>query len=396
MNDQPKISETCEKYWQQKVWEIIYPGTIKLEQIQQLRFMQKNYIHWAFVVTHLKKDDDHTHVCISLGEKPKWKGSQLYTSIFNIGKIKPRKCAPLKIGKGVQGKMDFYFRYCNDQDRHPGEILSQPSIYKFKPKSAEEYKSTSTGKPLSLHASVLKSYVTEQKSISEQFEECDLKSDAGWNRQAAILLDYDKLTKMISSYSRMRIENQPLEFPMDSFSDTPTKTALIAHDFAARKPGKKKQCIVLQGPSNIGKTKLAKARFKRALVVRHMDKLKTFDPLRHDGIVFDDMSFAHYPRESVLSLMDMDDDSDINVKNSMITIPAGHPRIFCTNRELYDFADGYYDKEFSFLPKPLRSRNGEMEKTDPALMNRFTLITVNSQLYASREGKNLNPLLPLQ
>lgn len=93
--------------------------------------------------------------------------------------------------------------------------------------------------------------------------------------------------------------------------------------------------LILMGPSNIGKTQLAKALFKNALLCRHIDKLKQFDRFQHDGIIFDDMSFNHWPRESVISLLDLEEDSDINVKCSMVTIPAGTPRIITTNRRCW-------------------------------------------------------------
>lgn len=93
-----------------------------------------------------------------------------------------------------------------------------------------------------------------------------------------------------------------------------------------------RECLVLTGSTGTGKTQFAKSLFKNPLIVRHIDKLKVFDPWRHDGIIFDDMSFAHWPRDSCISLCDVEEDSDINVKCGMITIPSGTPKVFTTNR----------------------------------------------------------------
>lgn len=396
------------KTFRTQVWEVIYPGTVTIDQLTDSLFAnaKSQYIHEAFVCTHTKGETTHTHAGISLGKKPNYTATSCYTA-FTLSGIKPNKVAPLKVGKGAQGKMDVYYNYCGSQGKHEGEVLGDIVCYKFIHKEPEAYlaekeaKQEKTSK-LSPSALVLKAYVEGGKSLYDQYQ------DADWNQKAYITMNYEKLSGMLSAHRRMLHENKPPEFPMSSFIPSPAKKALVDHDFGHREPGKKKQAIVLKGESNLGKTKLAKARFNKPLVIRHMDKLKQFDPLRHDGLVFDDMSFAHYPRESVLSLMDMDDDADVNVKNSMVTIPAGFPRIFCTNRLMYATKDGHYDKEESFLPKPLTTmpkvdpygpqfnfdNHGKLANgangangancqiSDPALTNRFTLIVVENKLYA--------------
>lgn len=75
----------------------------------------------------------------------------------------------------------------------------------------------------------------------------------------------------------------------------------------------KKLAILLWGPSGFGKTQYALTQFKNPLLIRHMDKLKELTPL-HDGLVFDDLSFTHYPPEAVIHLLDMEEDSTIHVR----------------------------------------------------------------------------------
>jgi len=88
--------------------------------------------------------------------------------------------------------------------------------------------------------------------------------------------------------------------------------------------------MLFTGPSNIGKTHFATAHFKRPLLVSHIDKLKQLTN-DHDGIVFDDMSFTHWPIESVIHLLDQELDRDINVRYGTVYIPSNTPKIFTHN-----------------------------------------------------------------
>ena len=91
------------------------------------------------------------------------------------------------------------------------------------------------------------------------------------------------------------------------------------------------KCILIYGDTNLGKTKFILAHFKNPLVVRHKDKLKKFKPEVHDAILFDDMSFKHWPAEAVINLLDTGEDSDIDVKCGMVTIPKGTMKVFSHN-----------------------------------------------------------------
>lgn len=112
---------------------------------------------------------------------------------------------------------------------------------------------------------------------------------------------------------------------------------------------------VFWGVPGAGKTQFALAHFTSPLVVRHIDTLKCFVPGVHDGLVFDDMNFTHWPRESQIHLLDMEVDSDINVKHETSYIPAGTKRIFCTNVDdgaIFFLGDGAIDRRIvvtSFL-----------------------------------------------
>lgn len=84
------------------------------------------------------------------------------------------------------------------------------------------------------------------------------------------------------------------------------------------------------GPSGTGKTSFVTAHFDNPLFVRHIEALKKLSP-DNDAIIFDDMSFLHWPTESVIALVDQDFDSDINVRYSTVNIPAHTTKVFTHN-----------------------------------------------------------------
>lgn len=88
--------------------------------------------------------------------------------------------------------------------------------------------------------------------------------------------------------------------------------------------------LLLYGDSNTGKTHFACSHFKNPLVVSHIDTLKTLSP-DNDGIVFDDMSFKHWPPEAVIHLLDQEFSREINVRYGTCHVPANTPKIFTHN-----------------------------------------------------------------
>lgn len=90
--------------------------------------------------------------------------------------------------------------------------------------------------------------------------------------------------------------------------------------------------LLIWGLTNCGKTHWALAHFGNPLYVKHVDTLKELSP-DHDGIVFDDMSFRHWPVEQVLSLLDWDLPRDIHCRYANARIPARLPCIFTYNAD---------------------------------------------------------------
>lgn len=93
-------------------------------------------------------------------------------------------------------------------------------------------------------------------------------------------------------------------------------------------------CPVLVGPPGIGKTSWAlRVAPKPALWVRHMDVLRLFKVGYHKSIIFDDMTFTHYPVQTQIHLTDWHHPSQIHCRYGYATIPAGTVKIFCCNED---------------------------------------------------------------
>lgn len=96
--------------------------------------------------------------------------------------------------------------------------------------------------------------------------------------------------------------------------------------------------IAVIGPSGCGKTSWAKRVVpKPALFVTHMDDLRAFRAGYHKGIVFDDMSFTHMPREAQIHITDWHDTRSIHCRYGAAIIPAQTTKIFTAN--IYPFID---------------------------------------------------------
>jgi len=72
--------------------------------------------------------------------------------------------------------------------------------------------------------------------------------------------------------------------------------------------------LILTGATATGKTSLAKALLPNALMINHIDRLREYNSM-YDGVIFDDMDFHHYPRESHIHLVDTYEERDIHGRN---------------------------------------------------------------------------------
>jgi hypothetical protein len=102
----------------------------------------------------------------------------------------------------------------------------------------------------------------------------------------------------------------------------------------------KEKTLILKGASGIGKTVVAKKIIdKPALFVSHVDQLKLFRVGYHKGIIFDDISFNHTPRENQIAITDYDNARAIHCRHTVATIPAGIMKIFTCNEAPLNLMD---------------------------------------------------------
>lgn len=113
------------------------------------------------------------------------------------------------------------------------------------------------------------------------------------------------------------------------------------------------KATLLWGPGGTGKTEFALAHFNKPLFVRHIDALREFSASFHDGIVFDDMDFSHWPHGSRVHILDMTRPAQIHCRYSHACIPAQTRRIFCSNSELILHKDSDTEAQRSAIRRRL-------------------------------------------
>lgn len=95
--------------------------------------------------------------------------------------------------------------------------------------------------------------------------------------------------------------------------------------------------LFLSGKTGTGKTQWSVHQFRAPLIVSQWDDLKTFDRRRHDGIVFDDISFGNLEREHAIAITDWEVDRSIKCRFTNAFIPAKTRKIFCTNQTFEEY-----------------------------------------------------------
>nr|QTE03349.1 MAG: replication-associated protein [Emberiza chrysophrys CRESS-DNA-virus sp.] len=116
----------------------------------------------------------------------------------------------------------------------------------------------------------------------------------------------------------------------------------------------KRFAIFLWGRSNTGKTSFALSHFNRPVLIRHIDDAKKITE-ETDGLVFDDMSFTHWPRTTCIHILDLEHESPLPTRYATTTIRAGLPRFFTSN-ETFDNVFNVKGTGGELLPEALRRR----------------------------------------
>lgn len=140
-----------------------------------------------------------------------------------------------------------------------------------------------------------------------------------------------KILEHTKTFRDLAIHGEAIEKNLRRMKKQKTEPKYSLEKFNIVVEWNKELTLILWGPTNTGKTSLAKALLPNALFVRHIDALKDYKTGHYEGIIFDDMSFKHWPIGAQIHLVDTDNVSQINVKHSIAIIPEGTPRIITTN-----------------------------------------------------------------
>jgi len=170
-----------------------------------------------------------------------------------------------------------------------------------------------------------------QNNVARQAMECDTVHEGMALLKRELSFEYLRFGEsMERNLKRAKTEVFQSPFELTSFNINP----LIFEG----------KSILLWGTNNSGKTNYALAHFKNPLFCSHIDVLKQLSP-DHDGIVFDDMKFSHWPVESVIHLLDYDFPRDINCRYVTAHIPAKMRKVFTHNTENPFYKTGEIDPE---------------------------------------------------
>lgn len=125
------------------------------------------------------------------------------------------------------------------------------------------------------------------------------------------------IQRNLAEHFKPVVTYQPL-YPLEAFAHVPLQFS-------------DKHATLVWGGSGLGKTAFVKAHFKNPLFLTHIDRIKDFKSSFHDCIIFDDMSFRHMPPETVIHLLECDNDSDIHIRYGTAHLPSRIVKVFTHN-----------------------------------------------------------------
>lgn len=301
------------KQFQARAIEIVFNGHILYTDILET-YRKLKYGLYKMFVKHHKDPKDHTHIGLILREKPKIEYSKLLT-YFKLGEVGLIPTLVQPLGKGNTNpikKLVTYVDYLTDG--HDNGKFEDSWNYKFDHELSKN--KTKQGIVITL---LTRGYTREQ--IIEQGDN-DFK---GWCME-----QYTKLNTIIDNWRKYNKDDTVYYKTTDFKKQVQDK--LEGWD-------PKKQTLILHGPTNKGKTELAKAICKditgyNPLLIRNLNLLA--HKRVHQPLIFDDMNFKTMRRSKAIALTDIENDSSIRILYGIATIEAGTVQILTTNEEYHD------------------------------------------------------------
>jgi len=143
MGKRQETGNTPNKICQCRSFELVFDQlTLNGEELFKELCSKKHGIYQGFAVKHTKKDNSsHVHVGLVLRDKPQdrsftWKNLKSY---FTVKDNIPREHGKLTCpSKDLDKKLQQYFNYCIDEEKHPDETLEIIFLHKWKPKTKQD------------------------------------------------------------------------------------------------------------------------------------------------------------------------------------------------------------------------------------------------------------------
>jgi len=312
---------------QGRAWEVIMTPPVDYETYNEFLKKTENGILMSFMTTHVDGEHSHTHCGVILRDTPK----RLYLEGLNEyfcmegHKAVVRPLAPNIPSKGKGShlrKMKQYYDYTRDERRHDGQTIQATFFFRFflDEVIALELESVTVAEYVLYY--VEEKHITDLKQIAKE---------ATRKRRSDILMKWDKLVAMLHRHIMVFRHEAPTR-SIDTF-----KPAVVAFIKDAWKEG---TTLVLQGPTNVGKTELAcsllqQQTSKPACFINDLNMLATRKP--GQSVVFDDMNFSKFSRSKGIALTDTAKDRGIRILFGVHLIEAKTPKIFTTNETIQEF-----------------------------------------------------------
>lgn len=309
-----------DKRFQARATELVYNGHLQADDIFRMLKKQQYGLHSGFVKWHngnTEDDDDeevgeHTHVGFIFRQKPKIAYDKL-KDFFKVGEVRPKLHEAL--GKGNSSpkkKLIVYAEYCTNG--HDNGSFKDFFHHKF---DLELEQCDRDGAILLL----LNRGLTFRQIVTE----------ASWKDKAYYMKQKDQIDKMINNWKRFN-RDDTVFYKIDSFKQE------VVEKLKEWDPTK--QTLILKGPSDQGKTELAKALLLHhtklnPIFCSNINKLKWRDA--HQPFILDDMEFKKTNKPQLISVLDLKNQRDIRILFGIHTVEAKTPRILTTNENMEDY-----------------------------------------------------------
>lgn len=326
--------------FQTRCWEVIFDTDVdtsmvktKLEEFEKAKYG----IYKAFGVYHNEGEDgkSHIHLGMILRDVPKTLYSDNLKEYFGT-----TQCSILgKKGKKkltCDQKLQIYYNYCMDED-HPHHVNTTIESLLIKGDWTPSETVKQGSKIINVDEMTIKTWFLYKLKNNFSFRE--IVESASIDREAELYYSFDKYKRMFNTYVKFN-KSETKYRTTEEF-----RPEVVEHIVSQWNP--KKQTLILKGPSNKGKTELAKALLKNInkninpIICSSKEKLRWRDPAQ--PILYDDMNFSKFSRSSTIHFLDIENDRDIRILRDVHTIEAGTPRIMTTNEELEIFMDNFDD-----------------------------------------------------